>query len=213
MIIIDDLIAAGVTYLAVEGIIWGINKFKEWSLKRKTKEFRVKPELTDEDRALIEKCREVMKETFPEGIEKRFRSLSLNERTALLRKMILELNGIYGVNVRDIAFLHSREIGEGTLGYYDIDSNCIRFNVDYIDIDNPELWTHIIGTVFHELRHALQYRAVTDSSCNYGTQEQLRLWALNLVNYIPANVDFALYQEQIVEADARQIAELVINKF
>lgn len=213
MVIIDDILVAGGIYLAFEGVRWGLNKWERWRVGRKSKEFRVKPELTDEDKALIDKCREVMRENFPQGIEARVKTMSPEERTALFQKLVKELNSVYGVNISNVGFLHNSEIGSGTYGYYDRETNSIRFNADLLSSNETEVLREMVDTIFHEMRHALQYRAVSDSSCNYGTEEQRRLWALNFVNYISAYVDFAYYQEQIVEADARLIAEESIKGF
>ena len=211
--VVDDIVLFGGLYLAYEGVLWGIGQLARWRKGKKTEDIRVTPELTEQDKELIEKCREVMKENFPEGIEARLKGLDSPDRNAIFQKLVMELNVVYGVNITNIAFLSAEEIGMGTYGYYERNGNSIRFNCDLIMSDDREVLHAMIDTIFHEMRHALQYRAVTDSSCNYGTEEQRRLWALNFANYIPAHVDFAFYQEQVVEADARQIAELVMNGF
>lgn len=212
MIITTELLLLG-GYLTYKGVVWGINRWERWQLGKKTAEFRVKPELTDDDYALIEKCREVMKSNFPHGIEARLRGMSPTERADLFQKLVLELNSVYGVNITNIAFLHVDEIGYGTYGYYIRETNSIRFNFDLLSSDEPLILREMVDTIFHEMRHALQYKAVSDSTCNYGTEEQRYLWALNFLNYIPGYVDFAYYQQQILEADARQIAELSIKDF
>lgn len=212
MIITTELLIIG-GYLAYEGVVWGVGRWKRWRLGKKTEEFRVKPELTDDDYTLIEKCREVMKSNFPQGIETRLKGMSPTERADLFQKLVLELNGVYGINITNIAFLHVDEIGYGVYGYYIRETNSIRFNFDLLSSDEPMILREMVDTIFHEMRHALQYKAVTDSNCNYGTEEQRYLWALNFLNYIPGYVDFAYYQQQILEADARQIAELSIKDF
>lgn len=213
MIITPEILIAGGIYLAYEGVVWGISRWKRWRFEKKTAEFRVKPELTDYDCALIERCREVMKSHFPQGIESRLIGMSPAERAGLFQNLVLELNSIYGLNITNIAFLNADEIGYGTCGYYLRETNSIRFNLDFLSLDDSEILHEMVNTIFHEMRHALQYKAVTDSNCNYGTEEQRYLWALNFLNYIPAYVDFAYYQQQILEADARQIAELSIKDF
>ncbi|MDE5876087.1 MAG: hypothetical protein K2H47_01050 [Muribaculaceae bacterium] len=212
MIITTELLVIG-GYLAYEGVVWGVGQWKHWKLGKKTKEFRVKPELTEDDHILIEKCREIMKSNFPLGIEDRLKVMTPTERADLFQKLILELNSVYGVNITNIAFLHTDEIGSGTYGYYLRETHSIRFNFDLLSLDDPAILREMVDTIFHEMRHALQYKAVSDSSCNYGTDEQRYLWALNFLNYIPGYVDFAYYQQQILEADARQIAELSMKGF
>lgn len=212
-VIIDDILYGLGGLLIYEGVVWGIGQYERWRLGRKTKEFRVKLDLTEEDKQLIDKCREVMGEYFPEGIEKRMINMSPSERMQLVKDLVNKLSGIYGVEIFDVAFLTIREIGPGCMGYYDFNYKNIRFNLDLLSCDDPNILRAMIDTIFHEMRHALQYRAVTDSSCTYGTEEQRRLWALNFVNYISSQVDFAYYQEQIIENDASVIAEEVIKGF
>lgn len=212
-VIIDDIILGLGTYLAYEGVVWGIDKFRQWRCRNKNKEILVHIDLTEEDKQLIEKCRQVMGRNFPEGIVTRMKGMSSLERMQLFKDLVNELNSVYSVNITDVAFLSNNEIGSGTYGYYDNSQNNIRFNVDLINTDDPSILREMIDTIFHEMRHALQYRAVTDSTCTYGSEEQRQKWALNFVNYIPAHVDFALYQEQVIENDAREIASEVIKGY
>lgn len=212
-VVIDDVLIAIGGYLVYEGVVWGIDKYRHWRLGRKTKSIRVKTDLTEEDCELVNKCREVMGRNFPDGIEARLKGMSLSDREQLFRYLVDELKHIYGVEIWDVAFLPGTEIGCGTYGYYNNSNNCIRFNLDLLNADNIEIMREMVDTIFHEMRHAQQFRAVTDSSFNYGSEEQRKLWAMNFVNYIPANVDFAYYQEQIIEFDARQIAAEITKGF
>lgn len=212
-VIIDDIILGIGTYLAYEGVVWGIDKFRHWHRGKKHKDILVHIDLTEDDKQLIDKCREVMGQNFPEGIENRLKGMSSSERMQLFRDLVKELSRVYGVEIADVAFLNNNEIGPGVYGYFDQTNNNIRFNVDLLNMDEPEILRAMVDTIFHEMRHALQFRAVTDSSCTYGSEEQRQKWALNFVNYIPANVDFAYYQQQIIEDDARQFAAEVIKGF
>lgn len=212
-VLIDDIILGVGVYLTYEGVVWGIDKFRHWRRGKKHKDILVHLDLTEEDKQLIDKCREVMGQNFPEGIENRLKGMSPSERMQLFRDLVKELSSVYGVEISDVAFLKNNEIGSGCLGYFDQTNNNIRFNVDLLNMDEPEILRAMVDTIFHEMRHALQFRAVTDSTCSYGSEEQRQKWALNFVDYIPSHVDFAYYQQQVIEDDARQFAAEVIKGF
>lgn len=211
--------AALTLYLAVEavliGISWGFRKLKQNGIRKKCEEYLVTLPLTEEDQRLIECGRILMKEFFPVGIEQRFKHLTLEQRVELMKALIERVNRLYDVDIDLITFAPAREIGSCTLGFFDRETNGITINLDILASDEKEVIHAMVATVFHECRHALQYRAVTDDTFNYGSEEQLHLWALNFMegNYIPAEVDFVLYQQQTVEADARQIAEKITENF
>lgn len=200
-------------YLAYEGVVWGIDKFRHWRRGKKYIDILVHIDLTEEDKQLVQKCREIMGQNFPDGIVNRMKGMSPTERAQLFRDLVKELNSVYGVEISDIAFLTNNEIGSGVYGYFDNSNNSIRFNADLLNTDDPNILHEMVDTIFHEMRHALQFRAVTDSSCNFGSEEQRQKWALNFVNYISARVDFAFYQQQVIEDDARQFAAEVIKGF
>lgn len=212
-VLIDDIILGVGVYLTYEGVVWGIDKFRHWHRGKKHRDILVHIDLTEEDKQLIDKCREVMGQNFPDGIVNRMKDMSPTERAQLFRDLVKELNIAYGIEISDIAFLTNNEIGPGVYGYFDNSNNSIRFNADLLNTDEPDILHEMVDTIFHEMRHALQFRAVTDSSYTYGSEEQRQKWALNFVNYIPAHVDFAYYQQQVIEDDARQFAAEIIKGF
>lgn len=216
--LIETLTAIGVyvaSELVITGVGWAFHALKRNGLKKRTSEWCKTLPLTEEDKRLIEQNRALMKEFFPNGIEDGFKGLTLEQRVEMMKNLIERANELYGTEVGTIAFLPAEKIGECTLGYFQHDSNTIAVNLDVLAANEPAVMQAIVATVFHELRHALQYKAVTDPSFAYGTEEQRRLWALNFMegNYISPEVDFALYQKQVVEADARQIAEPIVENF
>ncbi len=211
MIVLDDIILFLGVLLVSEGatqaVVWGINKWKANRYRKKAKEFLVAPELTEQDIAIAEKCQILLAEEFPEGITARMGDMNIENRQKLIQGLLQECENIYGVKLTEIRFLTNEQIGYGTLGFFSMDTLGICINVDVLSTDDPEILRMMVSTVFHECRHAYQYRAVTDSTVDYGTEEQRRLWALNFADYIPACIDFALYQQQVVEADARLFEE------
>ena len=164
--------------------------------------------LTDEDNELIQKNRDLLQSLLKNNdIASTMSSLSIEERVDLLVKIIQGAINNYNVNIDSIRFSPSSEIGEFTLGYYDVEQNRIMINLDYLASDTPDALRRIVRTIFHELRHAQQYRAITDVDYNYGTEDQRKHWSLNFVNYISPDVDFQDYSDQTIERDARAVAE------
>lgn len=211
MLIVDDILYGAVIGIASVGLTWCIEKWKLHRFKKKNREILVEVPMTEEDNRTIDRCKEILREEFPQGIESKIASMSLAEREELFRSMIGRLNEVYGVEISDIRFLPSTEAGDYTFGFYNYEQNFIAFNKDFLNSSDPSVVKEMINTIFHEMRHAYQYKAITNTGI--GSEEQRRVWAMNMVNYIPAEVDFALYQLQAVENDARAYAELVLKDF
>lgn len=211
MIIIDDILVGLAIGAITGGLSWCVDKWKQHRFKTKHREILVEVPMTEEDKSTIDCCREVLREEFPEGIEAKVSAMSASEREELYRSLIARLNEVYGVDVSDVQFMPTSEIGEYTFGYYNGDTNIIAFNKDFINASDPGIIKTMIKTIFHEMRHAYQFKAI--ASTGIGSEEQRRVWALNMVNYITSDVDFAFYQQQAVENDARAFAELVLKDF
>lgn len=211
MFIIDDIIGGVVIGLASVGLTWCFEKWKHHRFKTKHREILVEVPMTEEDNQTINRCKDILHEEFPEGIEAKTRSLSIDEREELFRTLVGKFSGAYGVDISDIRFLPATEIGEYTFGYYNSELNFIAFNRDFLQSNDPAVIKEMINTILHEMRHAYQFKVITNTGI--GSEEQRRTWALNMANYIPAEVDFALYQLQAVENDARAFAELILKDF
>ena len=201
--------------LVLEGVGWLFNALRMNGVRKRTEEWCKTLPLTGEDRRLIESNRELMREFFPDGIENTLRGMPLDERVELMKNLIDRANSVYGVDVSVVKFAPASELGECTYGQFEREANTVSVNLDILASDEGDVMRAIVGTVFHELRHAQQYKAITDENYAYGSEEQRRLWALNFSadNYIQPEVDFVLYQKQAVEADARQVAEHIIENF
>lgn len=211
--ILVTVASAIASYLVMEGvsdsIVWINKKMRSKKIEKKAGMWLKTLPLTDEDKELIKRNREIMQDFFPKGIAARMNYMTLEERIALTNELLERIAKVYGLNIEKVIYSSSSEIGECTFGAYDYQTNSIALNLDLLGNKSAEAQQILITTIFHEFRHALQYKAITDSNFKYGTEEQLKLWALNFTegHYIQPEIDFALYQRQIVEADARQIAE------
>lgn len=214
--IIETVLGGLLLYAAIEGglavIQWGYSASKRYFTKHKYPELFQDVQLSDKDKEMIEKCRELLKETFPEGIEARIKDMSADERMALIRELIEKCNAIYDLDITKINFMSAYEIGGATCGCYQSKDNSITLNIDLISFSDPTAMGIIINTIFHEMRHAQQYRAITTEGYSFGTDEQAKAWAINFSHYIRAEVDMMLYQLQAVEADANRVADEITKE-
>ena len=197
-------------------IAWITHGISVDKIRKRSTDWLKEIPLTENDQELIKKNQELLKEIFgDECIEQKLKSLSKEDRVKLMVQLIEGAVDNYDVKIDKVKFLHTSEIGEGVCGFYDPEANAISINLDYVICDDDVILHHIVGTIFHELRHAQQYRSVIDPDYNVCSEEQRKVWALNFApgHYISCDVDFELYRAQAIEIDARAIQEASIQGF
>jgi hypothetical protein len=204
--IVVGLIAAGI-YLITEGIFNFIRKKVGKLPNLYGPDSTYEP--TEYDKQLIEFSRELIHKHFPNGIEKTMVQLSPKERVELFKNLAAEVADLYEIDVTSLEFLNSDKIGPTTAGFYDRETGKIAFNLDIISGSDPELLKLIVGTIFHESRHALQYKAITDENFKEFDDAKVIEWIKSFNMYIPAELDEYGYYYQPVEFDARNFALLV----
>jgi hypothetical protein len=219
---VDVTIIGGllIAYIAVEAVIagieWCLRLLSKRKLEEKCKEWLVNVPLSEADMEIIENNRKLLRSKIPEGgLGENIKMMSREDRIRFLIDLLEEASNNYGVEISSVKFAPSSEIGSSCYGFYAFDENMVVLNLDMVCSDSVICLEEIVDTVFHELRHAQQYRAVTDDSYNFGTEEQRLRWGLNFMpnHYIRGEVDFELYQRQTVEADARLVAHETIKGF
>jgi hypothetical protein len=89
------------------------------------------------------------------------------------------------------------DMADGSYGGYSPDSNTMEINVNMLD-DSIEA----ADTVAHEMWHAHQHRCAMDPASEKGQDYQD-----GFDNYISPDYDFEGYQNQMVEAEAREYAQ------
>ena len=197
-------------------IAWLTHDISVDRLRKRSEEWLKEVPLTENDLKLINNNQELLKKIFgDERIEQKLKRLSKEDRVKLMIQLIEGAVDNYDVRIDKVNFLHTSEIGEGVCGFYDPETNSISINLDYVICDDDVILHHIVGTIFHELRHAQQYRSVIDPDYNVCSEEQRKVWALNFApgHYISCDVDFELYRAQAIENDARAIQEASIQGF
>lgn len=99
-----------------------------------------------------------------------------------------------------------------TLGSYDNESRTVKIDFDH-HAENDAM--ECLNTLLHECRHAFQHDCV--QSLDWSNEQvltgsyyaQARLWRQNFASYTPSSHDYAGYQQQAIEMDARAYADEV----
>jgi len=94
------------------------------------------------------------------------------------------------------------DMGEGTYGGYNPETNTMEINVNMLD-DSGEA----ADTIAHEMWHAHQHQCTLDPASEKGQEYQD-----GFDNYISPEYDFEGYQNQMVEAEARDYAQGIKDK-
>ena len=156
------------------------------------------------DDKLALQCQKFIDSDFPQGLIDRLRNLSNEERLELMKNTVLKGANIMNVNVGNVKFFSpTNEVEMCTRGYYNRAEDTIYLNAYYLlNFDMPERTEGMLRTVFHELKHAVQFSAVLDD-VDYGyTDELLLTWALNIKYYVDSDDNFEAYRKQPIENDA-----------
>lgn len=216
-------------YLAIQLISWIMERICYWREKRKYVEenqeyfnqveamdAQYRPEPPDVE--LAEKCGAYLSEKFPSGIETAVQNMSGEDLLALFVQMESDAEQLMGVNIANVDFYESETPPtNGYMGYYDHADNSIHINKMFILSGEPILVKEQVSTLFHELKHARQWKAIEDCANDQNTlgysDDQITLWAENFTHYIPTIVNDELYRKQPVEVDSFGFEKLVIAYF
>ena len=216
-------------YLAIELISWVVERISCWSERRQNAEVnpeylaqvqamdaQYKPEPPDVE--LADKCGAYLAEKFPGGIEAAIQNMSGEDLLELFKQIESDAEQLMGIGI-DIVDIYESETPPTNcyMGYYDHSDNSIHLNKMFILSGNVQLVKEQISTIFHELKHARQWKALEDAIEGQNTfgysENQLVAWAENFMHYIPSSVDDELYRKQPVELDTFGFEQQVIRIF
>ena len=162
---------------------------------------------------------EKIKEVVGENPVKEFESMSTSEKISKLEEITAELIELYSLD--DVKYEMVNMTNMNLWGYYDDETKTLRINIGMFLLDKNQVkdgkedeYTVIVvketlNTIAHELRHAVQYRAIElDNDEYWGIDKETRLkWAYEFANYVSAGVNPRKYSNQEVEKDANTFAE------
>lgn len=159
----------------------------------------------------VKSTKDKIKEIFPSGVKEACTKLTPEERKDKVLEIAEVATQILGIdNPPQIVF----EIPDNeedlwrSYGSYNHKDNVLELNLAMIVTEEPKLFQEQISTVFHEMIHARQLRAIDalrqGVSCeNMGYTDS---WVVNLannwINYILPRENHEAYTKQPIEAEA-----------
>ncbi|MCD7885097.1 MAG: hypothetical protein LUI87_15575 [Lachnospiraceae bacterium] len=193
--------------------LWGI--IKTWMDGRK-KQPEVpresRSEMSKTDKEKVNETREIIKKHFTEDPAEAIGNMSNIDRVQATSDFVKDLAKAYGLDIDiDVALMDS-----GMWGFYNFGSKKAVFNVSYLMVDKDnEKFKYIVkeflDTIVHELRHAVQHRAVEEPGFWDVSDERRAEWAYNMQHYIKAETDIKAYAKQPIENDAASFAAMALE--
>ncbi len=160
------------------------------------------------DEELIKKCQAKIKELFHNGIEKEFNKYqTIEERKAFAQKVVSELAKCMNVKVDKIKI---EDLGPCTRGVAVPDNGEVTIYLnEVILVADPE---QLVKTMCHELKHCVQYQALTNNVWNYSPQ-RLAQYLYSWERYVSCDSieSYEAYVKQIIEIDANKFADRIFN--
>lgn len=144
----------------------------------------------------------VLKEALGEDINATIQELSAAERITKAEELIDRLQELYGLDV-EVDFYGDTYVNCGRFNYHGFK---LELNVANLLAREEERVLNFIDTIIHELRHAVQCKAICEEGFWNVSEETKKRWLDNIKNYITVTVDPKGYANQPVELDARTFA-------
>lgn len=165
------------------------------------------PEYTPEecDVKLSQDCRDLVSIEFPQGVEKKMLHMSLDERKELFENLVVKAAEVMDVDIPTVKFNDSSTIA----GSYNSSKDVIMISEVFLASDSD--LEDSVNTVFHELKHKIQYEAIKKDGNKWGYSERtIATWYVNTKRYIRPEIDPNGYYYQPLEVDARGFADSII---
>jgi len=159
-------------------------------------------EMSETDIKMQEQTRDMIHETFGENIIDSVQDMDAAQRIKSAQNLIQALQKEYDLDVKVEFYGDDRH----QCGFYNSRDNTLNLNVADLLSKTPERIQEFFDTIIHELRHAVQWKAIREAGYWNVEEERSKAWAKNFANYISASVDPRGYANQLVEVDARTFA-------
>lgn len=201
---------AGLALGVVAGVIDGLRQ--RWGNRSLPETAQV--EMSETDQKMIQETQQVIQECFGENAVETLRAAKNMERISMMNEFAQKLVQLYDLDIDvDVVIQETNNHGAYSWGDKKAVFNIILLTVD---ADNPNFEAcvrEVLDTIVHELRHAVQHKAIEQDGY-WNVDEQRRIaWANNMApgNYIRPSVDFKGYVNQPVEADSATFAAQVLQ--
>lgn len=162
------------------------------------------------DRKKIQKSKEILEDHLGTDPVDNLITMNAQDRVDAIGNLVEDLTRLYNIKIDGVEF--SASLPETVAGCYIRNRRLIQLNIQYLMNDNHAVLRDLLDTIFHELRHAIQWDIVVNGTDGWGVTEQYRQdLAANFKNYIRFERDIHAYQLQLVERDAVTFAACVLS--
>ena len=196
-------------------------KIREWTIPDKPKD-PVPIPVKEHYVPIANDVSTIVREKFPNGVKTACEQCNPEERVQRVVGLVTEAAACLGVKNPPEVELITPDNVEDTFclyGAYNGRENKLKLNLPMIVSGVPELLHEQISTVFHELVHARQRRAV-EAWCNeqsveeFGyTEEYVATLAYNFEHYIKPEENYEAYTKQPIEAEANYFESLIKSMY
>ncbi len=147
--------------------------------------------------------------TYNKFKEKHWSKLSYDERLTVFQK----LENIQAKKLHRLPCeIVPKDLGKDIAGYFESKNKRIYINQDYLLEDNLRFFGMV--TLFHEGRHAFQYKCCFEKDYNDSIFSPARKWRKNFLGYVNGDEDItSFYTMQPVERDATKYALYRLKQF
>lgn len=213
MAMVTVLIVAMAALAVVEtaNFLWNEILFPEYTVEPLPPEEAIDNSLLNQvDRQKAEASRAVLEEHLGTDPAGNLMTLNKEDRVKAITGIVEDLTQLYGVKIDGLEF--SAFLPDTVAGCYTRSRRLIQLNIKYLLVNNRTIINDLLDTIFHELRHAIQWSIVTDGGEQWGvTDDYRRALAANFKHYIRAQRNIRDYQMQLVEQDAVTFAAYVLK--
>jgi len=175
----------------------------------------VDPELvyTYEERELMGQSALLLRQFFPGSPGEALLEEDFESRCDALESFAEKLIGLYGLQGFEVAVSDDPELfppeKELLFGVTQMGLGKIYLNANLVQLDQEEVLSHLVSTVIHELRHAMQFEAMLLVNTRGVPYSRRKAWRFNQLNYIDSALDPEGYFKQPLEFDARNFSNRI----
>ena len=165
---------------------------------------------SESDIILLENIKNYIDSNFPNGIEEKLSGLSEEELVETFKEIINDASGLMGVQISEINFFTPESKRDMFIfGFFRREDNSININLAMLLSGNTSIIKEQFFTVFHEMKHALQWAVVLNPE-NYDIPpEVVSEWAYNFLHYISCFENDEAYLKQPLEMDTFGLEEVL----
>ena len=165
---------------------------------------------SESDIELLEKLKNYIEANYPNGIEEKFVGLSDEEMVETFKEIVNDASALMEVPISEINFFTPESEREIPLfGFFGREDNSININLAMLLSGDESLIKEQFFTVFHEMKHALQWAVVLNPERYNIPPEVVSEWAYNFLHYISCFENDEAYLKQPLEMDTFGLEEVL----